>query len=168
MFATDSIITRQFILLMIGSLEVTHKLVFTFALKPRGDVSRSPKQGYQWPHTNNFFKQIIFVWMQNPYFCSMYLIFWLHPQTQTNVPRQAIVGRRLMVTRVWTQTVDLNVNVPVDLSWTARLGSVWVRVTSHYTAICAVSIVFNRWFFAINLLKFPKLVIVFGQWNCEF
>ena len=22
----------------------------TLALKPRGDVTRSPKQGYQWPH----------------------------------------------------------------------------------------------------------------------
>ena len=22
----------------------------TLALKPRGDIARSPKQGYQWPH----------------------------------------------------------------------------------------------------------------------
>ena len=25
----------------------------TLALKPRGDVTRSPKQGYQWPHEKN-------------------------------------------------------------------------------------------------------------------
>ena len=27
-----------------------HKRGITLALKPRGDVTRSPKQGYQWPH----------------------------------------------------------------------------------------------------------------------
>ena len=26
----------------------------TLALKPRGDVTRSPKQGYQWPHKKDF------------------------------------------------------------------------------------------------------------------
>ena len=27
-----------------------HASEFTLALKPRADVTRSPKQGYQWPH----------------------------------------------------------------------------------------------------------------------
>ena len=40
-----------------GTCNVTHtplpsanKAEPTLALKPRGDVTRSPKQGYQWPH----------------------------------------------------------------------------------------------------------------------
>ena len=28
----------------------SNKAVPTLALKPRGDITRSPKQGYQWPH----------------------------------------------------------------------------------------------------------------------
>ena len=28
----------------------SNKVEPTLALKPRGDVTRSPKQGYQWPH----------------------------------------------------------------------------------------------------------------------
>ena len=31
-------------------LPSTNKAEPTLALKPRGDVTRSPKQGYQWPH----------------------------------------------------------------------------------------------------------------------
>ena len=32
----------------------------TLALKPRGDVTRSPKQGYQWPHKWTCVQQKIF------------------------------------------------------------------------------------------------------------
>ena len=31
-------------------LPSANKAAPTLALKPRGDVTRSPKQGYQWPH----------------------------------------------------------------------------------------------------------------------
>ena len=31
-------------------LQSSNKTEPTLALKPRGDVTRSPKQGYQWPH----------------------------------------------------------------------------------------------------------------------
>ena len=31
-------------------LQSSNKAEPTLALKPRGDVTRSPKQGYQWPH----------------------------------------------------------------------------------------------------------------------
>ena len=30
------------------------------ALKPRGDVTRSPKQGYQWPHKKTHVLQFFF------------------------------------------------------------------------------------------------------------
>ena len=53
-----------------GMCNVTHmpplslnKVEPTLALKPRGDVTRSPKEGYQWPHKKescppkNFFKK---------------------------------------------------------------------------------------------------------------
>ena len=29
----------------------------TLALKPRGDVTRNPKQGYQWPHRRTIVRQ---------------------------------------------------------------------------------------------------------------
>ena len=32
------------------SLSSANKAEPTLALKPRGDITRSPKQGYQWPH----------------------------------------------------------------------------------------------------------------------
>ena len=32
----------------------------TLALKPRADITRSPKQGYQWPHEKNLCPQIFF------------------------------------------------------------------------------------------------------------
>ena len=32
----------------------------TLVLKPRGDVSRSPKQGYQWPHKKDLCPAIFF------------------------------------------------------------------------------------------------------------
>ena len=32
----------------------------TLALKPRGDVTRSPKQGYQWPQKWTFVRQHFF------------------------------------------------------------------------------------------------------------
>ena len=41
----------------------------TLALKPRGDITRSPKQGYQWPHEKDLCPTIFFL---NP--------FWLAPQ----------------------------------------------------------------------------------------
>ena len=31
------------------------------ALKPRGNVTRSPKQGYQWPHKKDLCRPIFFV-----------------------------------------------------------------------------------------------------------
>ena len=31
-------------------LQSSNKVEPTLALKPRGDITRSPKQGYQWPH----------------------------------------------------------------------------------------------------------------------
>ena len=40
----------------------------TLALKPRGDITRSPKQGYQWPHKKDschpifFKKKFLYVW----------------------------------------------------------------------------------------------------------
>ena len=42
--------------------EVRFCFVFDLALKPRGDVTRNPKQGYQWPQkgpvsAKNFFKK---------------------------------------------------------------------------------------------------------------
>ena len=42
---------------------VTHNLhqvqirLLTLVLKPRGDVTRSPKQGYQWPHKKDMFSK---------------------------------------------------------------------------------------------------------------
>ena len=32
-----------------------NKALPTLALKPRGDITRSPKQGYQWPHKKNLY-----------------------------------------------------------------------------------------------------------------
>ena len=32
----------------------------TLALKPRGDITRSPKQGYQWPHRKDLCPRIFF------------------------------------------------------------------------------------------------------------
>ena len=37
----ESVVRRR------GSTQVRE---FTLALKPRADITRSPKQGYQWPH----------------------------------------------------------------------------------------------------------------------
>ena len=37
-----------------------NKVEPTLALKPRGDVTRSPKQGYQWPHNCTGVQQKIF------------------------------------------------------------------------------------------------------------
>ena len=47
----------------------------TLALKPRADISRSPKQGYQWPHENDlcppktFFKKDFIFTKANWYGC---------------------------------------------------------------------------------------------------
>ena len=35
--------------------EKAHKKGSTLALKPRTELTRSPKQGYQWPHKKDFF-----------------------------------------------------------------------------------------------------------------
>ena len=32
----------------------------TLALEPKGDVTRSPKQGYQWPHEKEVYSPIYF------------------------------------------------------------------------------------------------------------
>ena len=36
------------------------------ALKPRGDVTRSPKQGYQWPHKKDLRPPILFFSKKGP------------------------------------------------------------------------------------------------------
>ena len=49
-------------------LQKANKAEPTLALKPRGDVTRNPKQGYQWPHKrtcvsakNFFLKKFMYI-----------------------------------------------------------------------------------------------------------
>ena len=40
-------------------LHQVRRILLTLALKPRGDITRSPKQGYQWPHKRACVHQLL-------------------------------------------------------------------------------------------------------------
>ena len=43
-----------------ASAKIANKAEPTLALKPRGDVTRNPKQGYQWPQKRTCVRQKLF------------------------------------------------------------------------------------------------------------
>ena len=66
-----------------ASAKIANKAEPTLALKPRGDVTRNPKQGYQWPlkghvSAKNFFLQLQCTELCIHYSIQMVILVFLH------------------------------------------------------------------------------------------
>ena len=55
----------------------------TLALKPRGDVTRSPKQGYQWPHQWTCVQQKFFIKKKKNIYIYIYIYILMMTTTCT-------------------------------------------------------------------------------------
>ena len=55
---TPEVNLREHVILCFHQVQIR---LLTLALKPRADITRSPKQGYQWPHKKTYVLQNTFV-----------------------------------------------------------------------------------------------------------
>ena len=59
-----------------ASAKITNKAEPTLALKPRGDITRNPKQGYQWPQKRTCVRQKLFKKTKKTHYTCRMLIRW--------------------------------------------------------------------------------------------
>ena len=97
----------------------------TLALKPRVDITRSPKQGYQWPHEENLCSPKIIKNFHWPYVYttfSKYLGIWVSiGRTDDPAMLFAKFGN------VYWPSWSARPNIPI--LWIKRLVSVYVRIS---------------------------------------